>query len=65
MKYITIREAAKLAGMEYERFRWWVNQGRGPTPYKFLGRLAFIKTEVEKWKPKYLQRGGDRYGNKK
>jgi hypothetical protein len=47
--------------MEYESFRWWVKQGRGPDHHEVLGRTAFLANEVLDWKPVYENRGGNRY----
>lgn len=62
-KYISIRAAAKIAGMQYETFRTWVNKGRGPKRYFILGRIGFKAEEVKAWKPIYSPNwGGNRYG---
>ena len=66
MKYISIKAAARLCGMEYERFRWWVINKRGPKYTKVLGRYGFIAEDVKAWKPQYSpNRGGDRSKGKK
>jgi len=60
IQWLTIRDAARLADMKYERFRWWVDQGRGPARHAVLNRLAFDAAEVKAWKPAYRPRGGYR-----
>ena len=49
-KLMTMREAAIYKKMDYETFRYWIKNGRGPKN-EFIGkRMFFTKKNLDKWK---------------
>jgi hypothetical protein len=54
---ISMKNAAKLAGMEYDTFRAYVKSNRGPAAEMIDGRPFFEPRSVEAWKPVRLKTG--------